>query len=317
MAGTISLSLSQQFDSLGKPLSGGKLFFYKAATVAQPQSAFSDTALTLELPNPITLDSAGRVPQFFLADGRIKIILKDVNGVTQVSADNILVIGASAGDGSSGDAVDATTVAKTGDLKHRYGTGSHTGWVRANGRTIGSATSGASERANTDCEALFEYLWATDTNLTVTGGRGSTAAAEWAADKSIALPDLRGRALVGLDDMGNTAASRLTSTYFGTDATVLGAAGGSESHTLTTAQTPSHTHAFTGDALAAHSHTVNARGFGSGGVTFDGQNGIGPQNLATSSVSAGTPSGTNSSVGGGGAHNNASPAMAVTIYVKL
>jgi microcystin-dependent protein len=47
------------------------------------------------------------------------------------------------------------------------------------------------------------------------------------------LPDLRGRVIAGKDDMGGSAASRLTSTYFGTSAAALGAAGGSQSHTLT------------------------------------------------------------------------------------
>lgn len=47
------------------------------------------------------------------------------------------------------------------------------------------------------------------------------------------LPDLRGRFIAGKDDMGGSAASRLTSTYFGTSAAALGAVGGSQSHTLT------------------------------------------------------------------------------------
>src|SRR5690606_21344421 len=87
---------------------------------------------------------------------------------------------------------------RTGDLKQRYGTGTHSGWVRANGRTIGSASSGATERANADCEALFEHLWGADTNLSVSGGRGANAASDWAANKTIALPDFRDRVIVGL-----------------------------------------------------------------------------------------------------------------------
>ncbi len=48
--------------------------------------------LTLALPNPMTCDAAGRLPQFFFADGQIKVRLTDKNGVTQIVADNILVI---------------------------------------------------------------------------------------------------------------------------------------------------------------------------------------------------------------------------------
>ena len=53
------------------------------------------------------------------------------------------------------------------------------------------------------------------------------------------LPDLRGRVIAGQDDMGGTSANRLTSPINGD---TLGAAGGSESHTLTTNEMPSHTH---------------------------------------------------------------------------
>ena len=75
MSGSISLSLSQQLDSLGRPLNGGTLQFYQAGTT-NPQSAYQDTALTIPWPNPIVLDSGGRVPPFYLADGQIKIVTK-------------------------------------------------------------------------------------------------------------------------------------------------------------------------------------------------------------------------------------------------
>jgi microcystin-dependent protein len=49
------------------------------------------------------------------------------------------------------------------------------------------------------------------------------------------VPDLRGRVIAGKDDMGGSAAGRLSSTLTGT---TLGAAGGSETQTLTLAQLP-------------------------------------------------------------------------------
>lgn len=311
-AGTIPLSMSQQFDSLGRPLNGGLLYFFAAGTTT-PQSAYQDTALTIPHPNPITLDSAGRVPIFYLADGSIKIRLTSSAGVTQIAADNILVIGASSG-GGGGGSVDATTILATGDLKVKYGTGALTGFVRANGRTIGSATSGASERANADCQDLFEYLWTSDANLTVSTGRGASANADWVANKTITLPDWRGRALAGLDDMGNSAAGRLTATYFGTAATVLGAAGGSESHTLTTAEIPSHTHT---NSLndPGHTHTTYSSGTvqsGSGATVIgpSGSGGITGSNTTGVTI-------TNAAAGGGGAHSISSPAMLATVYIKL
>src|SRR6185312_3341244 len=147
--------------------------------------------------------------------------------------------GPSSGGGGGGSTVDPTTILSSGDLKVKYGTGPLTGFVRANGLTIGNAVSGATERANADTQNLYVYLWGADPNLVVVGGRGATALADFNANKQLTLPDYRGRALAALDDMGNTAAGRLTSTYFGTSATVLGAAGGAQSHTLLAAELPS------------------------------------------------------------------------------
>jgi microcystin-dependent protein len=67
------------------------------------------------------------------------------------------------------------------------------------------------------------------------------------------LPDLRGRVVAGEDDMGGTAASRLTSGGSGITGTTLGATGGTETHTLTTAQLASHNH-----TQDSHNHTQNS-----------------------------------------------------------
>lgn len=55
------------------------------------------------------------------------------------------------------------------------------------------------------------------------------------------IPDIRGRVVAGKDDMGGSAASRLTSTFFGTTAAALGATGGSESKVLIVANLPPYT----------------------------------------------------------------------------
>lgn len=308
-AGSISLSLSQQFDSLGRPLNGGKIYFIQAGTTSTPQNSFQDSALTIPHPNPLTLDSAGRVPQLFFADGNIKVRITNSAGVNQLTADNIMVVGASSG-GGGGGTVDPTTIIATGDIKARYGTGTLSGFVRANGRTIGSSTSGASERANADCQSLFEYLWATDANLSVSTGRGASANADWVANKTITLPDWRGRALAALDDMGNSAAGRLTATYFGASAVVLGAAGGVESKTLLTTNLPPYTPAGTitnGSILASQfpsvlqSPTVQGYAVGAGGTI--------PQNASTFTGTAQGGASTPFAV--------ASPMMLATIYLKL
>lgn len=112
------------------------------------------------------------------------------------------------------------------------------------GRTIGSATSGATSRANADCYDLYIGLWTSmsNTEAPVTGGRGASAIADWNANKPIAIPDHRGRVAAGKDNMGGSAANRLTTAASGVNGAALGAAGGSQSHVLTSAQMPSHTH---------------------------------------------------------------------------
>lgn len=324
MAGTIPLSLTQQFDEFGRPLSGGLLYIYQAGTTATPQSAYQDSGLTIPLPNPIILDAAGRIPAFFLADGQIKARLTNRDGVDQLVADNLLVIGpSSGGGGGGGGSVDATTVLATGDIKARYSTGTLSGFVRANGRTIGSATSGATERANADTQALFEYLWGADANLAVSGGRGSSANADWTANKTIALPDFRGRAIAGLDDMGNSAAGILSGTYFGVTPTVLGAAGGGEKYTITQANLPNVN--LSSASLSASTSITNGGSVHRGSTaTGQFQSQIGgtsvftATDIAVSNISASTAIGGVVPLGGSGsALATVGPMKLVTIFIKL
>jgi hypothetical protein len=125
---------------------------------------------------------------------------------------------------------------------HAYGaTSAPAGWVRANGRTIGSASSGGTERANADAEELFIFLWTNYANAqcAVSSGRGVSAAADWAANKTIAMPDWRGRAPFGLDDMGNSSAGVIGTII--TSDTTNGATGGAETTTIAQANLPNVT----------------------------------------------------------------------------
>lgn len=318
MAGSISLSGAIQLDTEGQPLAGGLLYTFQSGTTT-PQSAYQDTALTIVHPNPMTCDGSGRLPFFYLADGTIKIRLANAAGVTQLTADTLLVVGPSGG-GGGGASVDATTVLATGDIKTRYGTGTLTGWVRCNGRTMGSATSGAVEFANSGAQALFEYLWTADANLTVSGGRGASANADWLANKTITLPDGRGRVLSGLDDMGNSAAGRLTSSFFGSSGIVLGQTGGGESRTLLTANLPAYTP--TGsvgitDAGHTHNFTASAESVGTEGPvkTVLDDDGSSTTTSATTGITA---SFTGDAQGGTStAFAIVPPMLLITTYIKL
>lgn len=327
MAGSISLSLSQQFDELGSPLSGGKLYFIQAGTTSTPQNAYYDTDLTLPLPNPVTLDAAGRVPAFYLADGQIKIRLTSATGVTQIEQDNLLVIGPSSG-GGGGGTVDPTTVFQTGDCLWLDYQGTRNGWVRDNGRTIGSASSGATERANADTSALFVYLWNTFSNTIcpVSTGRGANAAADFAANKTITLPDKRGYVPGGLDDMGNSAASRYANVpVVSGDVTTAGSVVGEVTHALTAAEHASHDHdVFLNDP--GHTHTVPLLASGTAGGSGSGF-AVNTSNTTTSSVTTGlqvrsatagggTQNKTNTQ-GSGTAHNNVQKTVLGSFFRKL
>lgn len=112
------------------------------------------------------------------------------------------------------------------------------------------------------------------------------------------LPDLRGRAIAGLDNMGGSAASRLTNAAsgFGADPTQMGASGGAQSHTLGATEMPAHSHQLTTQVLAT----------GPAGYSVIGSGG-------TNVVQA---SPVTDSVGSGGAHKNVQPTMVMNWIIK-
>jgi microcystin-dependent protein len=108
------------------------------------------------------------------------------------------------------------------------------------------------------------------------------------------LPDLRGRVVAGQDDMGGSSADRLTDQTGGLNGDTLGDTGGSETHTLTTAQMPAHT------------HTVAAQQQVGGDSTNRGGSG---QLGAAATI-------TSSSTGGDSAHNNVQPTIILNYIIR-
>jgi hypothetical protein len=92
---TVNLSLlggaGWQFsDNNGVPLSGGLLYTYAAGTTTTQTTYISNTGLTAN-PNPVVLDSAGRiVGEIWLTQGQAyKFVLKNAAGVTIGTYDNV------------------------------------------------------------------------------------------------------------------------------------------------------------------------------------------------------------------------------------
>jgi microcystin-dependent protein len=128
------------------------------------------------------------------------------------------------------------------------------------------------------------------------------------------LPDLRGRVVAGEDDMGGTAASRLTAAGSGITGTTLGATGGTETHTLTTAQMPSHTH-----TQDAHSHAVQRSNSAATSVGADASTLYRAQANTGSGTyfDTQTATATNQNTGGGGAHQNTQPTIILNYIIKV
>jgi len=253
MANYVPLSLQPIFYN-GRPQVGAKIYVYNAGGNT-PRACYSDGVSGALHSWPLLSDSNACIPAFWVGDGDIKIVITTADSQVIRSVDNIPIVSSAGGGGGGGETPPATDI-PAGFIMPGHMDGPVTGWVRANGKSIGKAGSGATERANADCYDLFVKLWLEDSNLSVTAGRGASADADWNAGKMLSLPDYRGRALIGLDDMGSTAANRLSGVaYTLGNATTLGSTGGAPTVTLSLGQMPVHAHTGTASASGEHTHT--------------------------------------------------------------
>lgn len=327
MAGFWHLSSTMMFDELGVPAPGAQAYFY-AASVLDQLTVYKDSALTVPWNQPVSADGFGRMPNVYLDDSAAsyyRFRVTSAEGVELIALASIPV-NAGSGGGGGGSGVDPTTVLNTGDCWWSPIQGVRAGAVRMNARTIGSATSGATERANADCNALFLFLWTnlTDAVCPVSTGRGASAAADWAANKNIGLPDMRGREALGLTAMGGLASGRLGNTYAGTGDTA-GATYGVDGFLLASGQMPAHTHAVgtlvTGIESATHTHTVPGQGAQptQGGATYTGYKDSGAGVLTGIENASHTHpiTGATASTGGGTVTPVVGPSMVGTWFIKL
>lgn len=139
------------------------------------------------------------------------------------------------------------------------------GFLFHNGQTLGSGTSGADNASNL-YQALFLYIWTNLSNPSanaicpVVGGIGLTAAADWAANKKITLPNECGAVSAGANNMGGVPSNNaLTTAIGGVDGDTLGASGGSQGILQTLGMMPDHEH----DGIPGGGSTTPSTGGGS------------------------------------------------------
>lgn len=254
---------------------GAQAFFFITGTNT-PFVVYQDAGEAAAHLHPVIADSKGRWPDIFIP----YIEAYDVQVKTKFGVQltyTLAVPNADPRDVFTEDPEDpivlptADQLWQTGQTVFEFVDGQRNGFVRANGRTIGNAASGGTERANADTAALFDYLWnnVSNTFCPVSSGRGASGAADYAANKTIGLPDMRGYGPVGLATMGNTATTILNGVPVNAGSTILPCSDlGVNTVALTIANMPAHSH--TGTTVSAGSHVHPVSGVSSGSTTTSG-----------------------------------------------
>lgn len=177
-------------------------------------------------------------------------------------------------DGTAWYTVGKSSGVPSGSIAGYGGTSAPSGWLLCDGSAI----------SRTTYASLFAAI-----STTYGVGDGST---------TFNIPDMRGRVMIGQDDMGGSAANRVTTAGSGIDGATLGATGGAQSVTLSAAES----------GLPSHTHTVayvNGADTGASGLTYGGT-------ATAATLTTGATGGSAAS----SAHNNMPPGLVANYIIK-
>lgn len=214
-----------EFDANGAPLANAQLFFYETGTSVL-LNTFSDVNLTTPNANPVRADANGRFGTVFLEPStayKVQLWTAPTDGNptgTMIWSEDPC--------GPAAGGVPTNTQGIIGEVRAFAGPDSALPslWYLCYGQPV----------SRTTFASLFAVI-----GTTWGIGDGTT---------TFNLPDLRGRGVFGKDDMGGSAANRVTNAVSGITGTTLGVTGGNQALT-------SHTHAVTDPT---HTHTVTDPG---------------------------------------------------------
>lgn len=273
-AGTASLlpwGVSQFFDNNGNPLSSGKVYFYQVGT-STFKTTWQDSAETIANTNPVTLNAAGRA--LIYGEGLYRQVVKDKNG--NLIWDAVTAPGGGGGGTPTlvGDGNLVGTILPWSGLiapnQYVFGYGQEilrttypefytaiTQSINVICTAASNTLTGLADTTQINIGSPVELSLCVVPGTTVVSKTASTVVLSNPSSVSLNsvatffpfgngngtttfnVPDLRGYAIAGRDNMGGTAAGRLTSTYFNTAG--LGAVGGLQTVILSTNNLPPYT----------------------------------------------------------------------------
>ena len=214
-----------EIDQNGTPLAGGMLYFFLTGTDT-PLNVYADPLLTTPLSNPVIADANGRFGTIWLSPSQAY----DVQLFSAATPDNPtgVQIWALGPIGPAAGGAQSNVAGIIGEVRDFAGPQAAIPgqWYMCYGQAF----------SRTTYAALFAVI-----GTTWGAGDGST---------TFNLPDLRGRATFGVDNMGGSPANRVTSGVSGVSGVTLGASGGDQHAQEDTLDVnasltdPGHTHSY-------------------------------------------------------------------------